>query len=60
MTIFVASPRWANRRTLHAAFSYPFLHVGSRRCGTTIAAQNRTTEAAAQLLGLSGAKCSGW
>jgi RimJ/RimL family protein N-acetyltransferase len=41
MSIYAASPHWATRRTLHAAFSYPFLQIGSRRVGATIAAENR-------------------
>jgi hypothetical protein len=40
MTIYAASPRWCNRTTLHAALSYPFLQVSSRRCGATRAAGN--------------------
>jgi hypothetical protein len=41
MPIYTATPRWADRCTLHDAFSYPFLQVGSRRVGATIVAENR-------------------
>jgi RimJ/RimL family protein N-acetyltransferase len=51
MTIYAGSSRWATRRSLQAAFSYPFLQAGSKRCGATIAIQNRHAREFVERLG---------
>ena len=51
MSIYAAEPRWATRRTLHAAFAFPFLQLRVRRCGATIAAGNRRARALVERLG---------